>query len=575
MHSWFRAATLLQLLVVAAIVLAAVRLPGAAARPSPSDPATIVFDEIARQSGVNFIVNNSATPNKNQPESVIGGVALLDYDGDGYLDIYFVNGAPIPSLKKDGAQYQNRLYHNNHDGTFTDVTEKAGVGGDGYDIGVAVGDYDNDGWPDLYVASVTSNHLYHNNGNGTFTDVTAKAGVSGGVFDGKKMWSVAAAWVDYNNDGLLDLFVSNYVKWEVNKDPVCMMARTRSYCSPLLYEPLPNTLYRNNGDGTFTDVSQETGISKYLGRGMGIAIADYDGDGFTDILVANDDSPNFLFHNIGGKRFEEVGVPAGVAYAQEGRSISGMGADFRDINNDGRPDIWITALPMQTFPLFLNKGGGEFENTTERSGLAWQTLRMAGWSNAMVDLDNDGWKDLFAARSDVLDNIDQFTARPYASPNAVLRNLGNGKFQDVSATCGAAFQLPAVHRGAAVGDLDNDGRMDIVVSVVNGPAKIFHNVTQTDHHWIMLQLRGTKSNRMAIGARIKLTAEDGSQQYNEVTTSVGYASSSDSRVHFGLGASKTAKEIEIIWPSGIRQVLQNVQGDRVVSVEESKAASAK
>ncbi len=539
--------------------------------PSPA-PSPITFDEIAKQAGVNFVLDNSATPNKNQPESVVGGVALLDYDGDGYLDIYFVNGAAIPSLKKDSPQFRNRLYRNNHDGTFTDVTEKAGVGGDGYDIGVAVGDYDNDGWPDIYVASVTSNHLFHNNGNGTFTDVTAKAGVAGGTFDGKKMWSVAAAWVDYNNDGLLDLFVSNYVKWEVNKDPVCMMARVRSYCSPLYYEPLPNTLYRNNGDGTFTDVSQETGISKYLGRGMGIAIADYDGDGFPDIFVANDDSPNFLFHNVGGKRFEEVGVSAAVAYAQDGRSISSMGADFRDINNDGRPDIWVTALPMQTFPLFLNRGGGEFENSSERSGLAWQTLRMAGWSNAIVDLDNDGWKDLFAARSDVLDNIDQFTARPYASPNVVLRNLGNGKFQNVSPGSGAAFQLPAIHRGAAIGDLDNDGRMDIVVSVVNGPAKIFHNVTQTSNHWIILQLRGKTSNRMAISARIRLTAEDGSQQYNEVTTSVGYASSSDSRVHFGLGTSKTAKEIEILWPSGIKQILQNVQGDRVVSIEEGDVA---
>jgi hypothetical protein len=538
------------------------------------NPAPIVFEEIAKQAGINFVLNNSASANKNQPESVVGGVALLDYDGDGFLDIYFVNGAAIPSLKKDGPQYKNRLYHNNHDGTFTDVTDKAGVGGDGFDIGVAVGDYDNDGRPDIYTVGLGRNHLYHNNGDGTFTDVTDKAGVSGGVYDGnKKMWSVAAAWVDYNNDGLLDLFVSNYVKWEVNKDPLCVMATVRSYCSPEHYEELPNTLYRNNGDGTFTDVSLETGIAKSLGRGMGAAIADYDGDGFMDIFVANDGSRNLLFHNIGGKRFEEVGVGAGVAFTADGRIVSGMGADFVDVNNDGRPDIWMTALPMQTFPLYLNRGGGEFENVSERTGLAWQTLKMSGWSNAVVDLDNDGWKDLFAARSDVLDTIEQFSARKFATPNVVLRNLGNGKFKDVSATAGEAFQLPAVHRGCAVGDLDNDGRMDVVVAVANGPAKIFHNVSQSGNHWILLQLRGTKSNRMGIGAQIRLTMEDGSKQFNEVTTAVGYASSSDSRVHFGLGASKTAKEIEIEWPSGIRQVLKDVAGDKIVTIEEPSAAS--
>lgn len=546
---------------------AAVPLPAVAQASRATPP--IEFEELAKRSGVNSVFNNSATPNKNQPESVVGGVALLDYDGDGYQDIYFVNGAAIPSLQKDGPQYKNRLYHNNHDGTFTDVTDKAGVGGEGYDVGAAMGDYDNDGRPDIYVVSVTRNQLYHNNGDGTFSDVTEKAGVGGGVYDGnKKMWSVAAAWVDYNNDGLLDLFVSNYVKWEVNKDPLCMMAKVRSYCSPEHYEQLPNTLYRNNGDGTFTDVSVETGIAQHAGRGMGVTIADYDGDGFIDIFVANDDSPNQLFHNIAGKRFEEVGSAAGVAYTQDGRIVSGMGADFRDINNDGRPDIWMTALPMQTFPLYLNRGDGEFENVTERSGLAWQTLKKSGWSNAVVDLDNDGWKDLFVGCSDVLDTIEQFTSRRYATPNAVLRNLGNGKFQDVSAAAGAAFQLPAVHRGTAVGDLDNDGKIDVVVVAVNSPAKIFRNVTQTANHWILLQLRGTKSNRMGVGARIRLTAEDGSKQYNETTTSVGYASGSDVRVHFGLGASKTAKEIEILWPSGIRQVLENVQGDRVVPIEE-------
>jgi len=486
----------------------------------PAMNAPITLEEVAAQSGIDFAIDSSPTPHKNQIETMVAGVALIDYDGDSYPDVYFVNGAPIPTLKKDGPQYKNRLYHNNGDGTFTDVTDKAGVGG--------------------------------------------------AMRDGEKMWSVSAAWVDYNNDGLLDLFVTNYVKWQVNKDPECLVAQVRNYCSPLLYEPLPNTLYRNNGDGTFTDVSVETGIAEHLGRGMGVAIADYDGDGYMDIFVANDDSPNFLFHNIGGNRFEEVAVASWVAYNPSGKTVSGMGADFRDVNNDGRPDIWFTALPTELFPLFINCGGGEFEDATRSSGLAWATQNMAGWSNAIVDLDNDGWKDLFVARSNVLDPT-LASARSYKEPNAVFRNLGNGKFQDVSATAGAAFQIPALHRGTAVGDLFNDGRMDVVVSVLNGPVKLFRNTTKTSNHWILLQLRGTSSNRMGIGAQIKLTTPDGAQQFNEVTTSVGYASSSDSRVHFGLGAAKMAARIDIGWPSGVRQTLRNVQGDRVVPIAEPGA----
>jgi enediyne biosynthesis protein E4 len=551
-----------------AIVLIALHhIYGAA--PDPVAGA-ISFAEVAKPAGVRFAIDSSPTPNKNQIEVMVAGVALLDYDGDGYQDIYFVNGAAIPSLQKEAPQYQNRLFHNNHDLTFTDVTDQAGVAGDGYSMGVAAGDYDNDGRPDLYVAGVSRNQLFHNNGDGTFTDVTSKAGVEGGSFEGKKMWSVAAAWVDYNNDGWPDLFVSNYVKWEVNKDPVCMVGGKRGYCNPQYYEPLPNTLYRNNGDGTFTDVSQETGISRYRGRGMGVAIADYDGDGFMDIFVANDKSPNFLFHNIGGKRFEEVAVPAMVAYNPDGKVVSGMGADFRDANNDARPDIWFTALSTELFPLLYYRGQGEFEDVTERTGLAWQTQREAGWSNAIVDLDNDGWKDLFVARSDADDSIERISSQHYEQPNAVFRNLGNGKFRDVSAGCGPDFQLPAAHRGAAVGDLDNDGRMDVVVSVLNGPAKIFHNITQNENHWMALELRGKKSNRMGIGARIALTTDDGAQQFNHVTTSVGYASSSDVRVHFGLGRFKTAKEITIQWPSGIQQKLHNLPADRVVRVEEAE-----
>ena len=524
--------------------------------------STIRFEEIAAKSGLTFASNSSPTPNKNQPETMVAGVALFDYDNDGYLDIYLVNGAAIPSLKKEGPQYWNRLYHNNHDGTFTDVTEKAGVKGEGFGMGVAIGDYDNDGWADIYVANVTGNQLFHNNHDGTFTDVTAKAGVAGGMHDGKKMWTVSAGWFDYNNDGLPDLFLSNYCKWEVNKDPVCgPHPGMRSYCHPKNYAALPNTLYRNNGDGTFTDVSAETGINKSFGKGMGVVFADYDHDGFTDVFVANDNAANQLFHNIKGKRFEEIALQAGVAYPESGSFISGMGADFKDIDNDGYDDIWHTAIEGESFPLFqFRPKMGDFGEITNPAGLGRLTRSMSGWSNGIADFDNDGWKDLFVARGNVLDNIALMSLRTYEEPNSVFRNLGKGRFQEVSADAGPDFQKAAPHRGVAFGDLDNDGRIDAVVSVLNGPVKYFHNISTTSNHWLQLKLVGVKS--------IRVNGDDGAKMYNHVTTSTGYACSSDSRVHFGLGASKVAAEIDIQWPSGIHQTLHNVPADQIVTVQE-------
>jgi len=541
------------------------------ATQSAANAGPIQFEEIATKSGLHYVTATASTENKNQPQTMVAGVALLDYDGDGYLDVYLVGGAAIPSLIKDSPVYWNRLFHNNHNGTFTDVTEKAGLAGAGYGSGVAVGDYDNDGWPDIFLANVTGNQLFHNNGDGTFTDVTAKAGLSGAKLNGKKMWSVGAGWFDYNNDGYLDLFVVNYCAWEVNKDPVCMLKDgVRGFCHPRHYAPLHNTLYRNNGDGTFTDVSVETGIAQYAGKGMSVTFADYDGDGYLDAFVANDTTPNFLFHNLHGKRFEEVGAQAGVAYSADGGALSSMGADFRDVNNDGLPDIWYTAVEHEGFPLAINNGKGDFVDMTVANGLA-RTTDMSGWGNGIVDFDNDGWKDLFVARANVMDNINELNpARRYPEPNSVFRNLGQGKFQDVSATAGPDFQKEAAHRGVAFGDLDNDGRVDVVVSVLNGPAEVFHNISETGNHWILLKLVGTKSNRMGIGAQVKLTAGDDSVQWNEVTTAVGYASSSDPRVHFGLGKNKIIKEVEIRWPSGIRQVLHNVEVDRIVEIEEPR-----
>ena len=537
-------------------------------------PSAIRFEDIAQKAGVHFVTENCPTPEKHQPETMPAGIALFDYDGDGLLDIYLINGAEMPSMVKTHPKYYNRLFHNNGDGTFTDVSERAGVTGTGYGMGAAVGDFDNDGHPDLFLANVNGNQLFHNNGDGTFTDITAKAGLGGAVYKGRKMWSIAAGWFDYNNDGLLDLFVANYCEWDPHYEPVCTGLNGRGYCHPGSFAPLPNTLSRNNGDGTFTDVSAETGISAVLGKGMGVAFADYDGDGFLDVFVANDNSPNLLFHNLGGKRFEEVGLEAGVAFNDEGVALAGMGADFRDLNNDGLPDIWHTAIENETFPLFINEGKGLFRNAGQQSQLANLTRPMSGWSNGIVDLDNDGWKDLVVARSNVLDNIGEVSRHfKYEEPNAVFRNLGNGQFEDVSATAGADFTLPAPHRGLAYGDLNNDGRMDLVVTSLGGPVSVLRNVTQRGNHWILLRLVGTKSNRMGLGAQIRVITDDGRKLYNEATTSTGYAASSDPRVHFGLGKSSLIKEIEVRWPSGTRQLLHDVTADRVLEVTEPRNGS--
>src|SRR5213082_916693 len=531
--------------------------------------ASIRFEDITAGSGIDFVTDSSPTPNKNQPETMVSGVGLIDYDNDGYPDIFFINGAAIPSLKKDSPNYYNRLFLNNHDGTFTDVTVFFFKQKTAYDMGIAIGDFDDDGWQDIYVASVTKNHLYRNNGDGSFTDVTDKAGVGAPMYKGRKMWSAAAGWVDYNNDGKLDLFVSNYCKWEVNKDPVCLSGgRLRAYCHPKFYEPLPSTLYKNNGDGTFTDVSGPTGISKKFGKGLGVGFNDYDGHGFMDIFVANDNMPNSLFHNLKGKAFEEVAMDAGVAYSENGKAVSGMGAEFRDLDNDGLPDIWHTATELETFPLFQNRGSGIFIDVTGRSGLARPTLEMSGWSNGVADFDDDGLKDLFVARGNVLDNVAEFTNRTYAAPNSIFRNLGKMTFEDVTAQAGPDMQLAEPYRGADIGDLFNDGHLDIVVTVLNGKARILRNVTSNDNNWVIFRLVGTKSNRMAIGAQLKVTTEEGNSQYDIVSTSAGYGASRDPRAHSGRAGFKTVKQLDVRWPSGVRQVLTDLPANQVHQIVE-------
>ena len=532
----------------------------------PQKTAGISFENRQPESGVDFVLNNGTTADKPIIDSILGGVALLDYDNDGYLDIFFTNGARIPSLSKDGPGFYNRLYHNNHDGTFTDVTEKAGLSGAGYSIGVAAADYDNDGWTDLYVTGVNRNILYHNNHDGTFTDVTEKAGVPGVNSAGKKLLSVSAAWIDYDNDGRLDLFVTNYLDWSPETSKVCGAPGKRLSCPPHLYTGEPNILYHNNGDGTFTDVSESTGIAEQIGKGMGVAVADYDGDGWMDILVANDNQRNFLFKNRQGKGFDEVGVEAGVAYTDDGVPVSSMGIDFRDFRNDGRPGVFITALGGETFPLYRNDGNGLFTMETYPANIGFPTCQMSGWGAGIVDLNNDGYKDLFSANSHVSENADIDPQQHYLQTDAVFENMKDNTFQDVSAHAG--LTMHAAHRGAAFGDLNNDGQTDVVVSVIAGHPELLYNTTANGNHWLLIQTIGTKSNRDGIGTQIKLTSQSGLVQFNEVTTAGSYASSSDKRVHFGLGRDKLVKEITLRWPSGTVQTLHDVKADQILTVTE-------
>ena len=531
--------------------------------------SAIEFENVIKASKIKFILKNSVSPQRYSIETMTGGVAVFDYNNDGFLDIFFTNGAAIPSLEKSDPSYYNRLFRNNGDGTFTDVTESAGLKGKGYSMGVAAGDYDNDGFVDLYVTGVNYNQLFHNNGDGTFTDVTAKAGVSGIIPESGKAWSITAGWFDYNNDGLLDLFVVNYLDYDIHTAALCNQDGVPAYCSPNGFQGTHNILYRNNGDGTFTDVSAQSHISQYIGKGMGVAFADYDDDGFTDIFVSNDTFQNFLLHNNGDGTFTDVALEAGVAFTGNGKTVAGMGADFRDLDNDGKPEIFHTAMFGDTFPLYRNLGGGQFEDATSRAGLTTLTSRFTAWGTGAFDFDNDGRKDLFAATSDILDNADAVVHRPYALPNLLLRNKGNLTFEDVSATAGAAFSVPAAHRGTAFGDFNNDGKIDIVVTVLNGPPELLMNRTRDQNHWIILKLVGVKSNRDGLGTKVKISTSHG-DQYNEATTAVGYNSSSDKRVHFGLGDATVIDKIELAWPSGVKQILNNVKADQILTVTEGQ-----
>jgi hypothetical protein len=542
--------------------------------PHPANiavPAKLVpgrFVDVTEKVGIHFLHQAPHTSRKYLIETMGSGVALFDCDNDGRLDIFLPNGAPYsdPTPKgfipqKTEPEYWNRLYHQKPDGTFEDITDKAGLQGAGYSMGVAVGDYDNDGNEDLFVTGYGGNHLYHNNGNCTFTDVTERAGMAGGG------WSSSAAWVDLDNDGRLDLVVDRYVTWDWD-DVYCGEHREgyRGYCHPDVFQPITMLVYHNDGNGHFTEVAHKLGLD-VPEKALGIAIGDYDQDGRIDLLVANDSMPEFLFHQKPDGTFEEVGLESGIAVNTEGRTYAGMGIDFSDYNNDGWPDAVITDLANQRYALYRNLGDGTFDYASFSSGLGAMTMLHSGWSLRFLDYDNDGWKDLLIAQGHDLDTIEKsFPQLRYREPMMLVRNTGQ-KFVNVSDISSDIFGEAWVGRGMAIGDINNDGRIDAVVSTNGGPAHVLLNMTETRNHWITLKLIGHKSNRDGIGAQVKVVTHSGSQ-WGTVTTSSGYLSASDPRLHFGLGSDAQIERIEIRWPSGIQQIIQNPKVDQQVVIDE-------
>lgn len=519
------------------------------------------FERAADAAGIDFVLHNGATPDKRVIETMTGGLAVFDADGDGLVDVFLANGVDPASGSKRDPRYWNRLYRNTGNGTFADVTEKAGLAGSGFAMGAAAGDYDNDGHIDLFVPGVATHTLYRNKGDGSFEDVTTAAGIAPPV------WSVAAAWVDVDRDGRLDLFVVNYLDWAPDKERFCgdRARNLRVYCHPRHYGGLPNTLYRNKGDGTFEDISARAGIAAHVGKGMSVAAADLDEDGWPDIVVTNDTVPNFYFRNKGNGTFEEFGLLGGLALPGFGRPISSMGLDARDVTNDGRPDVIVTALSGETFPLYLNDGGGLYRDATHQAGLATLTTMRSGWGVASADLDNDGWKDIVTANSHVNDMVEQFEASRYRESSSIFLNR-NGRFEDVSSRVGPEFtKVVSAHRGLVAADLDNDGRLDLLTTRLGEGVVVWRN-TSAPRRWLRVRLVGTTSNRDGIGAVVRVNG-----QTNLMTSAIGYASSRVEPVHFGLGDAATVESLEVVWPSGRTQRLADVPTNQTVVVTEPAA----
>jgi enediyne biosynthesis protein E4 len=531
----------------------------------------VTYADITTSSRIHFKNGNSATSEKYLIETMTGGVALLDYDNDGWPDVFLVNGAKIRAGQRDSEapdksspEFWNRLYHNNHDGTFTDVTEKAGVRGTGYGMGAAVGDFDNDGFEDLLVTNYGSAILYHNNGDGTFTDVTVKAGLR------TEGWMSSAGFFDYDNDGKLDLFICRYVEWSFSKNKFCgsRVEGGRSYCHPDNFSPISDYLFHNNGDGTFSDMSIKSHISATPGKGLGVAFADFNNDGRLDISVANDSFQQFLFMNNGDGTFTESALAAGAGYTADGKVFAGMGTDAADVDDDGKPDIVTTALSNENYAYFHNNGDGTFNYDTNVSRLGQFTRLLGGWGMRIFDYDNDGHKDLFFANSHVMDNIEKMQPHlEYLQPLLLLKQV-DGKFVNVSEQSGKVFVEKWPSRGAAFGDLDNDGDIDVVVVTCGGPAYVLRNDGGNQNGWVGLDLRGTKSNRDAIGAKVRLTSESGRIQHGMVTTTASYQSAQDKRLFFGIGQEKGVRTIEIEWPSGTEQTVENPPIRKMITVTE-------
>ncbi len=550
------------LIPVLAAAVASGGLPLLLSQPDPAAVKRPHFTDIAPRSNISYISNNNFTGRKYFQQPMCGGVGILDFDNDGKMDIFFTNGAKLPDLKKTDPSFYNCLLRNKGDGTFEDVSAKAHLNGEHLDFsyGVAVGDYDNDGWPDIFIANTGPNTLYHNNRDGTFTDVTAGSGL-----DAKPpgTLSVQAAWFDYDNDGLLDLILSNYTLWTPQKDQRCMHLGVEAYCHPQMYPAVPHRLYHNLGKGKFEDVTEKSGFGKSLGKGMGIGIADFNNDGWTDVFVANDTERNFLYLNQGNGTFKEVGLQVGVAYNDDAKSVSAMGADAKDYDNDGFVDIFYNNLMGQTWALFRNQRGRLFRYVSPVTKILRLSEHLSGWSNGFIDYNNDGWKDIFSANGD----IDNLTAAS-AQHDTIFENVDGKQFIDVSGDMGKDFLRIAYQRGSAFVDLNNDGYMDLVVTSLNQKPRILLNSGDTGAHWLLIRLVGRRSNRDAIGAKVALTTPSGRRLYNHVTGSVGFMSTSDLRVHFGLGSETSAASIEIQWPSGATQSLKNIKADQILKIEE-------
>ena len=541
--------------------------------PGPQARSPLTFNDITTQSGINFIHAASKTPLKYLLETMGGGVALFDYNNDGRLDLFFTNGAALKEkMSKDDLadktlpKYWNRLYQQKPDGTFTDVTERAGLKGVGYSMGVAAADYDNDGFVDLFVTGYQTDRLYRNNGDGTFSDVTSKLPK---VSDG---WSTSAGWFDYDRDGRLDLFVARYMEWDFESGSLFCGGPTtslRAYCHPDNFKGAANLLFHQRADGTFEDVSKSSGIADPSGKGLGVAFADFDNDGWTDVFVANDSVRQSLYRNKGDGTFEDIGLISGAAYDENGKTFAGMGIDCGDYDNDGYVDVFVTTLSNEKYALYRNNGDLSFTYATNTSAVGQITLLNSGWGARFVDVDNDGWRDLFVAQSHVLDTIEKTSAYlKYKQPLLVMRNTGKG-FVNISATAGAAFNTPASARGAAVGDLNNDGQPDLVVAVLEAAPVILRSAGTTNH-WLGISLVGSKSNRNGIGARVTVTNATGQKQIFDVSTAGSYLSSNDPRIIVGLGSAKTIRSIEVRWPSGRVQTIASPGLDRYVTIAEAK-----